>query len=189
MIRNASTLVCVILIAYLTGTSTSALAAQVAGITLAPTETVHGQTLHLTGCGVREELWMEIYTVSLYLPQGTLADASRIRERNVPKLLRLDVTYNGSVPNGLPDEWAQRLREQVSHEFIRTLQNQYNDLKQGDTVRIAYVPNEGTTLSVNGQVVTTRTGAELMDAMLDLWIGTNPISGNIKRLLLSGSCG
>jgi len=189
MIRNTSTLVCATLLAGLLGAATSAQAAQVAGITLSPTETVQGHQLLLTGCGVREELWMDLYAVSLYLPQGTAAEASRIRDSSVPKLLQLDVTYDGSVPNGLPDDWAQRLREQVSREFIRTLQNQYNDLKYGDTVRIAYVPNGGTTLSVNGRVVTTRPGSGLMDAMLDLWIGTDPISSNLKRLLLSGSCG
>ena len=189
MIRNTSTLVCATLLAGLLGAATSAQAAQVAGITLSPTETVQGHQLLLTGCGVREELWMDLYVVSLYLPRGTAAEASRIRDSSVPKLLQLDVTYNGSVPNGLPVSWAQRLREQVSREFIRTLQNQYNDLKYGDTVRIAYVPNGGTTLSVNGRVVTTRPGSGLMDAMLDLWIGTDPISSNLKRLLLSGSCG
>jgi hypothetical protein len=42
---------------------------------------------------------------------------------------------------------------------------------------------------VNGRVVTTRPGSGLMDAMLDLWIGIDPISSNLKRLLLSGSCG
>src|SRR5687767_9161174 len=120
------------------GAAPSAWAAQVAGVTLPPAETAQGQSLRLASCAVREELWMELYAVSLYLPQGTPTDAARIRDDATPKLLRLDVTYEGSVPNGLPEDWAQRLRDQVRREFIRTLQNQYNDLRHGDTVRIAY---------------------------------------------------
>jgi hypothetical protein len=125
---------------------------------------------------------MELYALSLYLPSGTATDASRILVGGTLKLLRLDVTYDGRVPNDLPEEWAQQLREQVSREFMRTLQNHYNNLKSGDTVRIAYVPGQGTTLTVNRRAVVTRPGSELMNAMLGMWIGRDPISGDMKRL-------
>lgn len=188
MPRKIAILTRAALLAALLSAAPEARAAQVAGITLPPTETVQGQQLRLTSCGVREQMWMELYAVSLYLPQGVPTDAARILDDSTAKLLRMDVTYEGKVPNGLPEDWAQRLRDQVRQEFIRTLQNQYNDLKNGDTVRVFYVPNEGTTLSVNGRTVVTRPGSELMGAMLNLWIGRDPVSGNLKRLLLSGSC-
>ena len=188
MPRNASTLARAALLAGVLGSTLPARAAQVAGVTLPPTETVQGQQLQLASCAAYEKLWMDLYALSLYLPPGTPTNASRILDSGVPKLLRLDVTYDGRVPNGLPDDWAQRLRDEVSREFMRTLRNQYNDLKGGDTVRIAYVPGQGTTLMVNGNVVVTRPGSELMASMLELWIGPDPVSGNLKRLLLSGPC-
>lgn len=188
MTRSASPLARAALAAALCCAAPAAQAAQVAGVTLPPAETVQGRQLRLAGCAVRESLWMELYAVSLYLPQGTPADAGRILDDGTAKLLRLDVTYDGQVPNGLPQDWAQRLRDEVSRDFMRTLQNQYNQLKAGDTVRIFYVPGQGTTLSVNGNTVTTRPGGELMRSMLGLWIGRDPVSGNMRRLLLSGSC-
>ena len=188
MIRSASVLARAALVAAVSCAAPSAWAAEVAGVTLPPTETVQGRQLQLAGCAAREELWMELYALSLYLPPGTPTDAARIRDDGTAKLLRLDVTYDGRVPNGLPEDWARRLRDEVSREFMRTLRNQYNDLKGGDTVRISYVPGQGTTLAVNGTAVATRPGSELMDSMLELWIGRDPVSGNMKRLLLSGPC-
>lgn len=120
-------------------------AAQVAGVTLPPTETVQGTRLQLTGCAAREELWMNFYAVSLYLP-WEMASVARITDDQVPKLVRLDVTYNGQVPDGLPAEWKQRLQERVSQEFIQLLQNQYNGLRGGDRVQVSYVPGSGTIL-------------------------------------------
>jgi hypothetical protein len=172
----------------LVGATPAAWAAQIAGVTLPLSENVQGQQLQLTACAAREELWMELYALSLYMPLGTATVASRILDDDTPKLLRLDVTYGGQVPSGLPEDWTQRLREQVSREFMRILQNQYNNLKSGDTVRIAYIPGQGTTLTVNDQVVVTRPGSELMNSMLGMWTGPDPISNNMKRLLLLGLC-
>ena len=189
MTRNAPILARAALLASLCGAAPAAMAAQVAGVTLPPAEAVQGRQLRLAGCAVRESLWMELYAVSLYLPPGVPGtDPGRILDGGTAKLLRLDVTYDGRVPDGLPEDWAQRLRDEVGREFMRTLRNQYNQLKGGDTVRIAHVPGEGSTLSVNGRVVASRPGSDLMDSMLGLWIGRDPVSANIKRLLLSGSC-
>ena len=169
------------------GAAESARAAQVAGVAVPSVETVQGARLQLVGCAAREMLWEELYALSLYLPRP-VEDASDTQDESMSKLLRLDVTYDGKVPDGLPEDWAGRLREQVSRELMRTLRGLYNELRGGDTVRIAHAPGEGTTVTVNGRVVTSRPGSELMDSALGLWIGRDPLSENMKRLLLSGSC-
>lgn len=161
--------------------------ARIAGVTLPPTETVGSAQLQLVGCSAREKLWMDLYAVSLYLPRE-MASVARMTDDGVPKLVRLDVTYDGKVPDGLPSEWKQRLREHVSQEFLQTLEAHYNTLRGGDTVRVSYTPGGGTTLSVNGRTVATRPGGELMNAMLKLWVGPDPVSQDIKSQLLQGSC-
>ena len=161
--------------------------AEVAGVALPPTESVQGMPLQLVGCSVREKLWMDLYAVSLYLPRE-MTSVARMTDNQVPKLVRLDVTYDGQVPNGLPSEWKQRLQPQVSQEFMRTLEGHYNNLRGGDTVRVSYAPSSGTALSVNGNTVATRPGDDLMNAMLKLWVGADPVSQDIKRDLLQGSC-
>ncbi len=166
--------------------ATPSLAAQIAGVTLPSTETVDGRRLRLKACAVREELWTNLYAVSLYLPQQTAA--AQVVTAQSPKLVRIDVTYGGEVPNGLPAEWKQGLQHHVSQEFLQTLQGLYNDLKSGDTVRVSYSPKSGTSLSVNGRDVASRPGDAVFNAMMRLWVGPNPVSQNIKRLLLEGRC-
>jgi len=175
------------LLAGLIACATPAWSAEVAGVTLPPTESVQGTPLPLAGCAVYEKLWMNVYAVSLYLPRGT-ASVARMTDDQTSKLVRLDVTYDGKVPDGLPSEWKDQLQKSVSQEFVRTLQGHYNTLRFGDTVRVSYVPGSGTTMSVNGNTVVTRPGVELMNAMMRLWVGPEPVSQNMKRLLLQGSC-
>ena len=175
---------CAILIGLLA--TPLARAAQVAGITLPPTETVGGSTLRLKACAIREELWTDLYAVSVYLPGRTSVSQSIAAQS--AKLVRLDVTYDGNVPNGLPSEWRDGLRQHVSQEFLQTLQGVYNDLKSGDTVFVTYRPGSGTSMSVNGREVVSRPGADLFNAMMRLWIGPAPVSQNIKRILLTGGC-
>lgn len=187
MAQSAANLGRTVLFAGLLAYAAPAWPAQVAGVTLPPTESVQGAQLQLAGCAAREELWTDLYAVSLYLPAGATG-AARMIDDQTPKLVRLDVTYNGEVPDGLPSEWKERLQQRVSQEFIQTLQNQYNKLRGGDTVRISYAPGSGTILSVNGNTIVTQPASELMNAMMQVWIGPNPVSDNIKRHLLRGSC-
>ncbi len=161
--------------------------AAVAGVTLPATEAAGGTALQLAGCATREELWTNLYTVSLYLPQPG-AGVAAITDDRTAKVVRIDVTYDGQVPDGLPATWKQGLQAQVSGEFLRTLQGLYNNLQSGDTVRVAYAPGSGSSMSVNGRVVATQPGGDLVNAMLRLWIGLNPVSENVKRLLLEGRC-
>ena len=187
MIPIASTLRRAALFAGFLACAAPAWSAQIAGVALPPTEIVQGMQLQLVGCSSREKLWLDLYAVSLYLPRE-MASVVRMTDDQVPKLVRLDVTYDGQVPNGLPSEWKQRRQGQVSQEFMQTLARQYNPLRGGDMVRVSYAPGNGTTLSVNGNTIATRPGSDLMNAMLKLWIGPTPVSQDIKSGLLQGSC-
>lgn len=162
-------------------------AAQIAGVTLPATEVVHGTRLSLVGCAAREELWTDLYVVSVYLPPEMRGVAQATSAQAV-KLVRIDVTYDGNVPDGLPSAWKDRLQNKVSQEFQQTLQGQYNQLKSGDTVLVSYSPGGGTTLSVNGRNVASRPGDNVFNTMMQIWVGPSPVSENMKRLLLAGRC-
>lgn len=168
------------------GAAPASHAAEVAGVLLPATETVGGTRLELKACAAREELWTNLYAVSFYLPSGT--GVAQGVSGNTAKLVRLDVTYDGQVPDGLPSTWKEQLQQHVSQEFLRTMQGLYNNLKGGDTVLVSFLPGSGTTVSVNGQQVSTSPGDDALNAMMRLWVGQNPVSGSMKRLLLSGQC-
>lgn len=158
-----------------------------AGVTLPASAEVDGRRLRLGGCAVREMWWMDLYTLAMYVPDAPI-DVATMLQPGTPKLVRMDVVYDGEVPGGLPEDWRDRLREEVSREFLRTLQDLYGDLKGGDTVAVAYAPDRGTTLAENGEQVAAKPGHGTMEAMLRLFVGRDPVSENMKRLLLQGSC-
>ncbi|MEO3432012.1 chalcone isomerase family protein [Inquilinus sp. CAU 1745] len=162
------------------------LAVEIEGVTLAPESVYSEQRLELAGCGTREMMFfVDVYVISLYLPAPP-ADA--VMDPATTKLVQLNIIYDGSVPDDLPDEWRSRLEDQISEEMLRTLQGFYKDIRGGDIVTIGYAPDSGTAIRVNGDAVVTQPGNSLIDAMLELWIGEDPISGNLKRLLLQTPC-
>lgn len=160
--------------------------AEIEGVTLASEIVYSGQRLELAGCGAREVMFfVDLYVISLYVPSPP-ADA--VMEPDTTKIVQLNVIYDGSLPDDLPDEWRSGLEDRISEEMLRTLQGFYKDVRGGDIVTIGYAPDSGSTIQVNGETVITRHGNGLIDAMLDLWIGEEPISGNLKRLLLQTPC-
>jgi hypothetical protein len=130
---------------------------------------------------------VEIYVISLYLPTPA-TDAATILAPGTTKLVQLDIVYEGSMPDSLPDEWRTRIEDAVSIEMLRTLQGFYERIRSGDVATIGYTPDNGTTLRINGEAVVSQPGNDLIDTMLRIWLGDSPISDNLKRLLLKGSC-
>jgi Chalcone isomerase-like len=165
-----------------------ALAASIDGVTLPPTITYSGRQLELAGCGTREMMFfVDVYVISIYLPEPS-ADGATIMAPGTPKLVRLDVVYDGSMPDDLPADWRARLEDEISAEMVDTLQGFYQDIRSGDVVAIGYAPDSGTRIEVNGETVVARPGDQLIGAMLEIWIGADPISENLKRLLLHAPC-
>ncbi|MGH6919626.1 MAG: chalcone isomerase family protein [Geminicoccaceae bacterium] len=169
-------------------TTQDAHAAAIEGVTLPPTITYSGRQLQLAGCGTREMMFfVDAYVISIYLPEPP-ADAATIMDPSTAKLVRLKIVYSEAVPHDLPDEWRSRLEDEISAEMVDTLQGVYTHIHSGDVVAIGYAPDSGTTIRVNGDTVVARSGNTLIDAMLELWIGDIPTSGNLKRLLLQTPC-
>lgn len=169
----------------------NARAAEIGGVTLPPTITYSDKQLALAGCGTREIsvffVGIDLYVISLYLPTPT-TDVATILAPGTAKLVRLNVVYDGSMPDSLPDEWRTRIEDAVSAEMLRTLQGFYKRIRSGDVVTVGYAPDSDTTLRINGEAVVSQSGNDLIDTMLRIWIGDSPISDNLKRLLLKGSC-
>jgi hypothetical protein len=155
-----------------------------AGALQIPSEMKLGDTtLVLNGQGFRETWFTKVYHVALYLSERTV-DPHIIRESKAPKAIRLTVTYNGNMADGIPDNWQEEIWPEVSQAQKKKLQNAYADLKEGDTVLITYHPQAGCTVLRGTHEVLIDSGRGLMDGFLTLWIGPEPVSENIKRLLL-----
>lgn len=83
------------------------------------------------------------------------------------------------------------LRRNVSAEAWKSLQDRlaklnqaYVDVKPGDRYTLTYVPGKGTTLRLNGNPLVTVEGADFAAAYFRIWLGEDPISPQLRDLLL-----
>jgi hypothetical protein len=67
------------------------------------------------------------------------------------------------------------------------LRGTFAPLRNGDIVLVEYVPTKGTTVRINRGVAVSGAHHDLMLAFLDHWLGQQPVSEEIKRMLLTPS--
>lgn len=159
---------------------------QVRASDMPPTLTVGDVQLVLNGAGFRETWWTKVYEAALYLPQRT-ADLAFIRDPATPKAIRIRVTYaEGTKDQDVPDSWYEEIRPEVSAEQMDQLEAAYARLQHNDTILIAYRPQGGSTVWKNEQEILTEPGHGLVEGLLNLWLGSEPVSDNLKRALLGG---
>ncbi|HVC21493.1 MAG TPA: chalcone isomerase family protein [Vicinamibacterales bacterium] len=176
-----------LLTTFLAGTALSALpagASTLAGVTFPNKVDVDGHALVLNGLGLRTKLWFKIYVGGLYLPQKSHSPAEILKADEPREMIShflWDVSkgqvctafldgLKDNVPNAPPDV----------HKNFTQLCNWMEPLSSGSSMRLIYVPGEGTRVEVNGQVKGTLPGKATADAMLAAWIGPDPGPGSAK---------
>lgn len=171
-----------------------ALAAEVAGVTLADEVFVGGQVLVLNGAGLSSKFFFKIYVGSLYLPQrvgdaaGVLAKGPRRIQMNFLRNLTLrqlvDALVGGLNANNSPAEMAA---VRVPTEELLRIMNRYQDLavKEGDVLTMDF-SDGATRVALNGEAGGTIHGEAFNMALTRIWIGDKPAHRNLKKALLGG---
>ena len=145
-----------------------------------------GEPLTLAGCATRDRLWMELYTVVMYLPQSDMRPDA-ILDPTIPKAVRLYPVYEGTIPQEIPESWSESLGEQLSPDQMITVGEFYRQVSSDDVATIAYQPGQGNVLMVNDRIVARTDDDQPIQAMLRMWIGEDPISEEMAYSLL-GAC-
>lgn len=144
--------------------------------------------LALAGCATRRVLLFSLYDLRLYLPQRT-ATAAAAFDPKLPKFMELQVTYPGNVPGDLPGSWRKRFEERhLPPALIADLERLYQNLAGGDVLSIDYRPGRGSLVRLNGATQTADHGTDLMDSLLDIWMGPRALHPEMRTQLLSGTC-
>lgn len=145
-------------------------------------------TLRLAGCGVREAFIFDVYVAALYLPRVGMG-ADEIIARETSKAVELRIVFNGSIPDDIPESWSEPLDRIPREDIQRTIADIYADFSTGDRMTIRHTPALGTEVRINDMVRKHSEGSAIIDPLQQLWIGEAAVSGNLRRLLLGGSCG
>lgn len=156
-----------------------------------PKAIVAGESeIPLFGLGLlRYRVLFRGYVGGLYLPAGT---NKREVFGDVPKALEL--YYFWDIPGRFFGEAADDLLAQnlpperlaAIRERLDRLNAMYKDVKVGDRYRLTYVPDEGTTVRLNGESLGTIPGADFARDYFSIWLGDNPLSEPFRDQILSG---
>lgn len=151
---------------------------------------VSGQTLSRVGQAEREELLIDLYKVTLYLPDrhAGAAHATRmdhVTRDSVPKAFLVEITYDGNVPNEIPESWSEELLPPLPAHKDKVMRQTYEGLKTGDKLLITYRPGEGTSLKLNGETFLSDPGSGLMAGFVDVFLGPDPVSDDVREGLLA----
>ncbi len=174
-------------LALLSGVSS---AATLEGVTLPDNATVGGKALVLNGVGLREYFFVDVYVGALYLPQKANTPNAVMAEqgpyRVVMHMLH-DVTRKQFASSWHDDIKANNKSSYASIEndakaFIAL----FGDAKKGDEIVMDYVPGNGVSVSYNGALQGTIKGDAFAKALLHVYVGPFPPTGQLKRGLLGG---
>jgi len=77
-----------------------------------------------------------------------------------------------------PPELQQRFAQSVQH-----INRYYRDVDEGDAYTLAYVPDHGTTLMLNGKALVTLPGEDFAHYYFSIWLGDHPQTRKLRDAL------
>jgi long-chain acyl-CoA synthetase len=169
-----------------------AIGAVVHGVRLAERISVAGKPLVLNGAGARTKLMIELYVVSLYLPQrtkdvpGVFARAPRRIQLNMlqsaPAEEIIKAIVDTMADNNTPAEMAAVKRET---DQLVSLIRPLKEVNKNDVITLDFVDG-GTLLGWNGRSRGRIAGEAFNRALTKIWLGDQPVQADLKQALLGG---
>ncbi len=165
------------------------------GVKLEATSPAGSTTLALNGAGLRTRAFFKVYVAGLYLPQKS-TDAQAVLAQKGPRrvvitmLRNVDAeTFANALNDGLRDNHteAQLAAFKAQMATLNTNLKLAGEAKKGDVIQLEYLPDLGTRVLVNRQVVgSPMAGDDFFSALLRIWLGDKPVDSGLKKGLLGG---
>lgn len=171
--------------------ATPAAAGELAGVTLPDSVQVDSQELALNGMALRKKLFFKVYVAGLYLPRK-MSDAPAVLAGDTARHLKMEFVRDVGK-DSICEAWYEGLEantEDPSAELRQKFDRLCDwmiDVEEGGSFAFTYLPDEGTTVEVNGKTQGTLQGKDFADALFASWIGPNPGPGEGFREDLMGN--
>ena len=164
------------------------------GIEMPETLEAGDTILVLNGVGERSVFMQQVYVVGLYLT-GPEEDDTAVLEADEPMGIKLHVTnaffasskrvmdalYKG-FRNNVPNGDITPIKDKVE-KFNQCFSG---EISEHDVFDITYLPDQGVTVSKNGEPQDTVPGYEFKKNVFGIWIGETPVQKDMKTAMLSG---
>ncbi|MDY0163911.1 chalcone isomerase family protein [Desulfobotulus sp.] len=153
--------------------------------------TVDGEDLALNGAGIRKRAFMNLYVGALYVQQKN-NNAGAIIQADAPMAIRLHIT-SGMITR-------ERMLDAINEGFTAatggktdSIKSQidalnacfHDEIKEGDTIELAYAPATGVTMRKNGESRGNIEGLDFKKALFAIWLGDKPADSGLKKAMLN----
>lgn len=133
-------------------------------------------------------VFFKLYEVALYSEAGASAECVLRAEKS----FRLQFRYLREIEKDIIlDSSDKMLTRNLSVDEkksiaarVETINRAYTTVRDGDLSSLTYIPNEGTTLAINGEKVATIDGRDFATHYFKIWLGSEPISKELRDRLL-----
>lgn len=171
----------------------SAHAADVAGVRFDDKTSVSGNELQLNGAGLRTRFTLKVYAMGLYLPRrADSLDAAAAQTG--PKRIQI-VTLRDLSAEQFADALIDGLKKNHSEADYAKLQTRSDEFRAtllalksapaGTQIRLEWVPNSGTRLSIGNEARGKDIpGEDFYRGLLRIWLGDKPADSDLKNALL-----
>lgn len=167
-------------------------AREVAGVVVPEGATVGDAALVLNGAGIRRKFFIKVYVGALYLPHRAQATAA-VLDMPGPTRVTMHVLYDEIAAHKLVSAWNDGFEANLSANERSALAPRidafnalFDTVREGDEVRLDYVPEAGTQVFIRGQLRGTIPGADFHRALLKVWLGDHPADAGLKAAMLGG---
>jgi hypothetical protein len=150
------------------------------------------ETLTLNGAGIRSKFFFKIYVAALYLPSPT-TESEAIIAIDQPNRVLMHFVYSEVEKEKLVDGWIDGFNNNTSKEEMKELEERlatfntlFETVVDGNQILLDYQPNKGTQVTIKGEVKGTIPGHDFNQALLRVWLGSEPVTSSLKEALLGG---
>lgn len=180
----------VVIFAVLMMSSIAVVAEQVGKVTLPDSLTAGKDTLLLNGAGFRKKLFIKVYAAGLYLKEKS-SDPQKIIDADAPMAIRMVFVYHEVSRKKLVNAWNEGFNNgtgdnigQIKSE-IDTFNSFFSEsAEENDIYDIIYVPEQGISVYIKGQLKGTVKGLDFKKAVFSIWLGEKPADTNLKHRML-----
>ena len=135
---------------------------------------------------------MKVYEGSLYL-ENKSTNANKIMNANETMAIRIDVLSNMVTADAMKKALNEGLEKSTGNntgtisEEMNQLSSSFNDsVSTGDFFEFIYLPDTGTHVVKNQQLVDVIPGLEFKKAFFGIFLSVDPIQKNLKKAMLGG---
>jgi len=182
----------VLVVLFLFTFSWNAYAVDVAGVNVPSDVEISGEKLQLNGYGIRKKfVFVKVYVGSLFTGQKATTTAN-VMTLPGNKLIRMDFLYKKVEKKKIIDAFAEGF-EKNSPELVATpAARQFlglftNDFIAGDQVDLIMTTDGTVSASHNGKALGTVKSADLVKAVLLIYLGDYPADADMKAGMLGGN--